>query len=1024
MLLALALASVALAAAPPVWLTSEYYKKNKKVFALADRAVAEWKAGKRDQAVASMTKALAGAERAFGHDHKVPFSMCSSLAEWERERGNLAAAAAHMEQRWRILKAMRGVSDPTTMNALWLVRTTRRQAGWTAEQKKQARRAADLHAEAFRLWQGGQPAKALLPAREVIAIRRSLLGEKDPNYAVSLNNLAELYRELGDYRAALPLTEKALEIIREALGEEHPYSAKILQHLAGLNETVGNHRVALFQYQKALDAIKKARGEKHAYSASILNGLAGLYWSMGDYKAALPLQMKATEVSKEVLGEKHPDFASSLNNLATLFQKMGRNKEALSLSRRALAIKKEALGERHPDYAVDLVNLASLYLAMGEYRAALSLCQKALAMIKEGRGERNRDYVSTLRALAGLYRLMGDHKAALLRQRQALNLTRETVGELHPSYARSLTMLAGLHLSMGDHEAALPLAEEAVRQALAYLRTSATAQSDRQQLAASAHLRYQLDARLSLLDAAAYSHALAWKGAVLMRQRQRRLFSALSSDPKTRKATEELQAVTRQIAVLSASTRPAREQLKTLTAEQERLQAGLSKLSAEANSAFKAKALTPAAISEALPEGTVLVDYHFYLRDGLTFRDGTPNIVEHLVAFVTRSGKPLVRIDLGPAQRATEAVRQWRGQFVAGKTGLIVGARVKELVWSPLKEHLEGAKLVLVSPDGSLGAMPFGALPGTERGTYLVEEATVAVVPVPQMLPEMLHPKDKASRLKPSLLVVSEVDYDRASPARAKADVGGRGVPLGARRHWGRLPATFAEAASVSEAFRDLFEGGTVTSLRKGAATKARVREALAQVRYAHLATHGFFSADGLKNALEINEKPDPFFGRGGVAGWHPLLLSGVVLTGANREPKAGEEDGILTALEVSEMQLPRLELAVLSACETGLGNSAGGEGLLGLQRAFQVAGARTVVASLWEVPDQATQALMSEFYRVAWDPDSIVSRAEALRRAQLYVLKEGKRRGIGKKAEKLPKGETHLPPLYWAAFVLSGDWR
>src|SRR5262249_28102069 len=144
--------------------------------------------------------------------------------------------------------------------------------------------------------------------------------------------------------------------------------------------------------------------------------------------------------------------------------------------------------------------------------------------------------------------------------------------------------------------------------------------------------------------------------------------------------------------------------------------------------------------------------------------------------------------------------------------------------------------------------------------------------------------------------------------------------------------------------------------------------------------------------------KPDDFFGRGGVTGWHPLLLSGIVLSGANREPKEGEEDGILTALEVSEMELPKLELVVLSACETGLGKTAGGEGLLGLQRAFAVAGARTVIASLWSVDDKATQALMSEFYRVAWDTDTIVSRAEALRRAQLSILKEGKRRGIGKK--------------------------
>jgi CHAT domain-containing protein len=154
------------------------------------------------------------------------------------------------------------------------------------------------------------------------------------------------------------------------------------------------------------------------------------------------------------------------------------------------------------------------------------------------------------------------------------------------------------------------------------------------------------------------------------------------------------------------------------------------------------------------------------------------------------------------------------------------------------------------------------------------------------------------------------------------------------------------------------------------------------------------------------------------------LLLSGIVLAGANQEPKEGEEDGILTALEVSEMELPKLELVVLSACETGLGKSAGGEGLLGLQRAFAVAGARAVVASLWSVDDTATQVLMAEFYARAWDTKKIISRAEALRQAQLYLLKKGIGRGLAKKDEKLPRGETRLPPRYWAAFVLSGDWR
>jgi CHAT domain-containing protein len=168
---------------------------------------------------------------------------------------------------------------------------------------------------------------------------------------------------------------------------------------------------------------------------------------------------------------------------------------------------------------------------------------------------------------------------------------------------------------------------------------------------------------------------------------------------------------------------------------------------------------------------------------------------------------------------------------------------------------------------------------------------------------------------------------------------------------------------------------------------------------------------------------------RQGLLAFHPGLLSGLVLAGANRPPADGKEDGILTALEVAEMDLSKVQLATLSACETGLGETAGGEGLLGLQRAFQTAGAKTVVASLWKVPDKATQMLMARFYDNLWQKK--MSNLEALREAQRWLLHEGAKepdlaRGLQftpEKPERLdPTGP--LPPYYWAAFVLSGDWR
>jgi CHAT domain-containing protein len=182
--------------------------------------------------------------------------------------------------------------------------------------------------------------------------------------------------------------------------------------------------------------------------------------------------------------------------------------------------------------------------------------------------------------------------------------------------------------------------------------------------------------------------------------------------------------------------------------------------------------------------------------------------------------------------------------------------------------------------------------------------------------------------------VVGDVDFDAQPGSTAQT----RTAPRGPLQSWHPLPGTRREAAAVAALFRGRFVSGRHTSLGQQTATKPAVREALGKHRYAHLATHGFFAPAQLRSALAST---GGLFGQEGVTGWHPGLLSGIVLAGANR---SGEEGGILTALEVAELDLAGLDLVVLSACETGLGEVAGGEGLLGLQRAFQVAGTRSTV--------------------------------------------------------------------------------
>ena len=295
---------------------------------------------------------------------------------------------------------------------------------------------------------------------------------------------------------------------------------------------------------------------------------------------------------------------------------------------------------------------------------------------------------------------------------------------------------------------------------------------------------------------------------------------------------------------------------------------------------------------------------------------------------------------------------------------------------------------------------------------------------MPQMLPELLAPrKERPDDRPPSLLAIGNIDFDLAPKAKAPAEE----VPpawkrrrAGGPMQWGPLPGTLGEVLALEDAFKKAVPNGKLTVLRAAKAIAGAFRKEATSHEYLHLATHGFFAPREIKSVGKSDGKQAGQAGdfRPLPVGFHPGLLSGLVLAGANK-PRA-DDDGILTALEVAELDLAKVELAVLSACETGLGETAGGEGVLGLQRAFEIAGARTTVTSLWKLDDTATRQLMERFYDNYWKKGR--GTLESLREAQIWLLEEGPTRGIVRMKEA--PGQKRSPPYFWAAFVLSGDWR
>ncbi len=1002
-------AVLGMAAAPPARLTPGQQEMAEERDGLRRLAHERWDEGDAAGAVAAMGKALALSERLQGRHSRQAHGDSSWLAFWEGRRGRWADAVKHFARLEAIDAALWGEGDWRTADMRWYTRTAGLRAGWSVRQNKDWDESIRLVEEAGALRQKGRQAAAVPLMSKAVGLRRSLVGEVHTEHAQALNNLGTLYLEVGDRKAALPTLLRARAIFKEALGERHPEYASALNNLALVMQDAGDHKAGMRLLREAGAIYTATYGEGHPSTAINLSNLALLYRDMGDRKAALPLFRRSLASLKGSLGERNHSYATTLNNLALLLGDLGEHEDALTKFRQSLAICKATRGPKHPEYASTLGNIASLLAYMGRHGEALDQSRQALGIIKDALGEKHHLYALCLNNLARQHADAGDNGAALPLFEKALAINKEALGTRHPRTAAGFANLGRVQHALKHDGAALRHAEQGLALAAAHLRDLASVQSDRQQLAAAAALRYHLDGRLALPDAeghpVAAAHVLAWKGAVLLRQQQRRLSLRLADDPATRRVAERLQAVTRELASLRHAPSAARGRLEALEKEQDDVQARLHGLSAAFREARELERPTPEKLAKALPAGSALIDY--------IFANG------RLLAFVHRRGEKPARFDLGKAGTAEGAVREWRRALAGRRPDRVAGLAVKRLLLAPLEAHLKGAEVLLVSPDGALGTVPFAALPGGKGDSYLIEEVALAVVPAPQMLTALLAPGKKGGRLEPSLLVAGDLRYDPGVGVAPPAGEDSRSAPRTGREKFGRLGATKAEIQAVKASFSELFRKGEVVDLRGGDATKKAVRRALGEVRYAHLATHGFFAPEEAGGAARGHGAE-----RGQVTGWHPLLLSGLALSDANREPKSGEEDGILTALEVSEMDLTRLELAVLSACETGLGEVAGGEGLLGMQRAFQAAGARSVIASLWKVDDRATQQLMTDFYAAAWDTGKIVSRAAALRAAQLAMLRDGRLRGIGKDAGKVEAKGARLPPYYWAAFVLSGDWR
>jgi len=906
----------------------------------------------------------------------------------------------------------------------------------------------------------GRPQEARQLLERALAAAHRLQGPASPEAAVLLCNLAAAIRRAGDVPTAREYALRALQAREEVFGPQHLLTTHAHNTLALVLRDGGDLPGARRHFERALAGFERALGREHLAVAGVLHNLGNLLRRLGDLEAAQQALQRALTIREQRLGGEHLEVAHSLNSLALVAHERGNLPLARDLLERSLQLREQHLGPQHPDLSTPLQNLAEVLSDLGEFTAARPLAERALALRTKALGEDHPKVAELQHNLALLHANLGELPQGLQLARQALATARAAGGEEHPTTATFRLTLARLQALSGELSVALDnaLAAEAIarrhscltahylseREALAFARARLTGRDLALSLAAQAAPRQ----RQRLWEAAAGGRGLAF-AAVARRQR-----AAAAGDG----SAEALAAVDRTRAAYAALLVRAASSEAPPTAELERARLAAEEAERRLAEQFPALApgarLAPPAVSEAaaaLPPASALVSFLRFCNElapppppawaglpaaGRCRGPGSPE--EGYAALILRAENPVPEVvDLGNAAAIDRLVARWaaeagRNPARAERTSRrvdpvlrTVGDQLRRAVWDPLVPFLGRARLVLLVPDGELHTVSWYAFPAG-RSSYLVEGETVI---------HLLASEDDLLELaatRPAgqgLVAVGGVNYEgrreghpgAASPAPTPAAA----LPQAARRgfgvdcrslrgaHFAPIPATAREVAAVAglwvAAAAD-HQSPRAAVLTGDAATEAQLKTLAPGARVLHLATHGFFTGRSCQDEAGASR---------GVGGLAPtagpvapaLTLAGLALAGANaRAETRGADDGILLAEEVSTLDLRGVEWAVLSGCDTGAGSIHAGEGVVGLQRAFRLAGVRTVIMSLWGVDDEAARQWMVALYRARLLKGA--STAEAVRSASRQVLA----------ARRLRGQSAH--PLFWAAFVAVGDWR
>ena len=901
------------------------------------------------------------------------------------------------------------------------------------------------------LWFEGHLGEAEEALKRAVQFAESTLRADHPTTAWALRKLAATEIDLGTSLARAVSMNAPCQSSSALCRLDTSMSPPISTVCAECNMLTGDYPAARRYYERALLIARARFGDHHDWVATFIHNLALVDSRLGDFSAARREHARAIQIWEAVYSPSHPVVAVALVEMADAWSQEGSPATAVPMLERALAIRTARFGANHRDVGRTLASLALALDRVGQTTRGREMAERARAIFDGMPDPPAPDVAQVLTLSAERAARRGDNAAALRDYGSARDIRVKLFGTSHPLVAEAQLGLASTSAAMGDRAGAFTVASEAETTSREHLRLTLRYLPERESLNSQRNRTRGLDLMVSLatsspeLVAPAFDAVIRSRALVFDEMMSRRV-SGLPS-PGLDRLEAQLDAARRRLATLivrgtSGDETPGFRRM--LEAAQRDCDVAEGELAASSADYRTAQARARAGLQDvqtSLPPDSALVAFVRFDR----YIDRNPG--EHTgravsspprrqpsyAAFVLRSGGSVIGTVLGAAQEIDGLVAEWRraialeatapgGENATGSRS--TGALLRRRIWDPLFPAGDAPRRVLIVPDGAIGLVPFAALPVGTRSFLIEREATLHYLtaerdvtrpPAPAVAGRGLLALGGAAfgprRAEAAAPGAAGRNRSAVDDGRVRACAGASTLsfePLaGSRVEVQQIARVWIAASGSSDTVRVLSGAEAREDLFGRYAPGARV---------VHLATHGFFLDTGC---------PERIPGTRAVGGlavarpagfeqvWRrPVGVSALALAGANSSSKraANDSDGILLAEEVAAMSLTGVEWAVLSACDTGIGALVAGEGVLGLRRAFQLAGVGTVIMTLWPVDDQSTTELMRQLYRSRF-VDGLPS-DRALRAASRTVLRS--RRAAGQ--------STH--PFFWASFVAAGDWR